>query len=441
MSPHFRAAAPQQGPARKFNYRDRPSKGAFQGHSGGGPSGGRGQGGHAGRGSFGGGRGGFHGGMGGRSGGRGGGFSRHIDTAKFINKAVVTETQAVFKPEHAFTDFNIDARLKANIVARKYLLPTPIQDKAIPHVLLGTDVVGIANTGTGKTAAFLIPLINKILIQPRTKVLIVVPTRELADQITDEFRSLTPGLNMQAVCAVGGASIVNQIRQLSRQPQILVGTPGRLRDLIDRSKVNLAEYSTVVLDEADRMLDMGFINDIRFMLAKMPADRHTLFFSATISNEIQNLIKQFLRNPVNICVKTGDTPKAIDQDVVKVPVGKNKFDMLCELLRQPAFNKVLVFGKTKHGVQRLALQLSALGFKAESIHGNKTQPQRQKALNLFKEHHMNILVATDVAARGLDIASVSHVINYDLPATYEDYVHRIGRTGRGGLKGMALTFV
>ncbi len=426
MSPHFRAAAPQQGPARKFNYRDRPAKGGF----GGGGSGGRG-----------GSRGGFHGGMGGRSGGRGGGFSRHIDTAKFINKAVVTEIQVVFKPEHAFTDFNIDARLKANIIARKYLLPTPIQDKAIPHVLLGVDVVGIANTGTGKTAAFLIPLINKVLIQPRTKVLIVVPTRELADQITDEFRSLTPGLNMQAVCAVGGASIVNQIRQLSRQPQFLVGTPGRLRDLIDRSKVDLSQYSTVVLDEADRMLDMGFINEIKFMLAKMPASRHTLFFSATMSSEIQALIRQFLTNPVNISVKTGDTPASVDQDVVRVPVGKNKFDILCEMLRKPDFNKVLIFGKTKHGVQRLALQLSALGFKSESIHGNKTQPQRQRALNLFKEHHMNILVATDVAARGLDIAGVSHVINYDLPATYEDYVHRIGRTGRSGLKGRALTFV
>ena len=426
MSPHFRAAAPQQGPARKFNYRDRPAKGGF----GGGGSGGRG-----------GSRGGFHGGMGGRSGGRGGGFSRHIDTAKFINKAVVTEIQVVFKPEHAFTDFNIDARLKANIIARKYLLPTQIQDKAIPHVLLGVDVVGIANTGTGKTAAFLIPLINKVLIQPRTKVLIVVPTRELADQITDEFRSLTPGLNMQAVCAVGGASIVNQIRQLSRQPQFLVGTPGRLRDLIDRSKVDLSQYSTVVLDEADRMLDMGFINEIKFMLAKMPASRHTLFFSATMSSEIQALIRQFLTNPVNISVKTGDTPASVDQDVVRVPVGKNKFDILCEMLRKPDFNKVLIFGKTKHGVQRLALQLSALGFKSESIHGNKTQPQRQRALNLFKEHHMNILVATDVAARGLDIAGVSHVINYDLPATYEDYVHRIGRTGRSGLKGRALTFV
>lgn len=246
---------------------------------------------------------------------------------------------------------------------------------------------------------------------------------------------------MQAVCAVGGASIVNQIRQLSRQPQFLVGTPGRLRDLIDRSKVDLSQYSTVVLDEADRMLDMGFINEIKFMLAKMPASRHTLFFSATMSSEIQALIRQFLTNPVNISVKTGDTPASVDQDVVRVPVGKNKFDILCEMLRKPDFNKVLIFGKTKHGVQRLALQLSALGFKSESIHGNKTQPQRQRALNLFKEHHMNILVATDVAARGLDIAGVSHVINYDLPATYEDYVHRIGRTGRSGLKGRALTFV
>lgn len=432
MSPHFRVvAAPHSGPAKNFTYRQRPAKGAFRGGNSGAGGAGRG-----------GGRGGFHGGHGGRSGGRpGGGFARHIDTAKFINKAVVTETQAAFKPEHAFTDFNIDARLKANIVAKKYSTPTPIQDKAIPHVLLGTDVVGIANTGTGKTAAFLIPLIDKVMRLPRERVLIVVPTRELADQIVADFYSLTGGLNMQAVCAVGGASIVNQIRQLSRQPHFLVGTPGRLRDLMDRSKIDLAQYATVVLDEADRMLDMGFINDVKFMLAKMPPARQTLFFSATMSVEIKNLIQQFLKNPVSISVKTGDTAQGIDQDVVRVPVGRNKFDMLCELLRAPAFNKVLIFGKTKHGVQRLAHQLSALGFKADSIHGNKSQPQRQKALNLFKDHHMNILVATDVAARGLDISGVSHVINYDIPATYDDYIHRIGRTGRAGQKGRALTFV
>lgn len=424
MNSHFRAAGHSPGgPARKFNYHGRSSRGGF--------SGGRARGGFAGR------------------SGRGGGFSRAIDVNKFINRAPVITPESKpehYTPEHNFADLAIDNRLKTNISAKNYYVPTPIQDKAIPHILAGTDIVGIANTGTGKTAAFLVPLVDKILKAPNEKVLIVVPTRELAQQIELEFRGFANRLNMNAVCAVGGASIYNQIKALSRPAQFLIGTPGRLKDLIERGKVNLAAYSTVVLDEADRMLDMGFIHDVRYMLAKMPpappnGNRHTLFFSATMSREIETLINSFLHNPVRISVKTADTSSAVDQDVVRVPVGKNKFDLLTDLLGQPDFNKVLIFGKTKWGVERLAKELISKGFRAESIHGNKSQPQRQKALNLFKEHHVNILVATDVAARGLDIAGVSHVINYDLPATYDDYVHRIGRTGRGGKKGKALTFV
>jgi superfamily II DNA/RNA helicase len=240
---------------------------------------------------------------------------------------------------------------------------------------------------------------------------------------------------------VGGASIVMQIRALSRHPAFVIGTPGRLKDLMERRALDFSRFSTIVIDEADRMLDMGFIHDVKMVMSKMPLRRHTLFFSATISREIDNLIHTFLKNPVTISVKTGETPNAIDQDVVAVPVGQNKFDILKGLLNQPGFDKVLIFGKTKHGVERLARSLSACGFKAESIHGNKSQPQRQKALSLFKEHHMKVLVATDVAARGLDIVGVSHVINYDQPATYDDYIHRIGRTGRAGKQGRALTFV
>jgi ATP-dependent RNA helicase RhlE len=413
---HFRSAGHASGPSKQFNYRK--PKGA---------------------GGFGGGR----GGRGGSGGGRrpGGGFSRHIDESKFVNKAVTSSKPVHYVPEHAFTDFAIDPRLKTTIATKGYHVPTPIQDKSITHILEGKDVVGIANTGTGKTAAFLIPLINKVLKAPREKVLIVVPTRELAQQIEEEFRAFSLHMNMWAVCCVGGASIGFQIKSLSRPYNFLIGTPGRLRDLIDRGKINLSEFSTVVLDEADRMLDMGFINDIKFMVAKMPAKRHTLFFSATISREIETLIKTFLRDPVTISVKTGETPSAVDQDVVRVPVGKNKFEVLSDLLKMPEFDKVLIFGKTKHGVQRLSESLISRGFKAEAIHGNKTQGQRQKALRFFKEHHVKILVATDVAARGLDISGISHVINYDLPATYDDYVHRIGRTGRGGKNGRALTFV
>ncbi len=443
---HFRSTstAGHGAPSRQFNYKKPSTKGGFggglpraSGASRGGFGGGRG----GSRGSSGGYSRGTAGGRGGNRGGRGGGFSRHIDVSKFINKTAVVETQESFVPEHAFADFAIDIRLKTNIITKGYTIPTPIQDKAIPHVLSGLDVVGIANTGTGKTAAFLIPLINKILNAPREKVLIVVPTRELAQQIETEFKGFAAHMNLWAVCTVGGSNIVSQMKALARPYNFLIGTPGRLRDLIERNKVRLSEFSTVVLDEADRMLDMGFINDVKFMVASMPVKHHTLFFSATMSREIETLVKTFLNNPVTISVKTSDTPQAVHQDIVRVPVGKNKLDVLCDLLRQPGFDKVLIFGKTKHGVQRLAESLVKAGFAAEAIHGNKSQGQRQNALRLFKEHHVKILVATDVAARGLDIVGVSHVINFDIPATYDDYVHRIGRTGRGGKKGKALTFV
>ncbi len=368
-------------------------------------------------------------------------FGQHIDVSRFINKAVITEQVEHFVPEHKFTDFNIDNRLKKNILDKGYELPTPIQDKIIPHVLRGADVVGIANTGTGKTAAFLIPLINKVILDPRSRVLVVVPTRELAIQIEDELRGFTPGLNIFGVCVVGGAPMGRQINALSRRHQFLIGTPGRLRDLIERKVINLSFYQSIVLDEADRMLDMGFINEVRFLVGLMPAVRHTLFFSATMSREIETLIGAFLKEPVRVSVKTGETSKQVDQDIVRIPAGQTKIEVLHDLLIKPGFDRVLIFGQTKFGVERLSRSLKERGFAAESIHGDKNHGQRQKALKLFKDSHAKILVATDVAARGLDISGVSHVINYDLPSTYDDYVHRIGRTGRAGAKGFALTFV
>ncbi len=242
------------------------------------------------------------------------------------------------------------------------------------------------------------------------------------------------------VC-VGGASIGTQIRDLRYRNEFVIGTPGRIKDLIERKVLNLSHFKTVVLDEADRMLDMGFINDMKFMMALMPKDRHTLFFSATLSPEIERLIHEFLKDPVMISVKTQDTAKTVDQDVVRVNRGENKLDILHSMLIGPGFDKVLIFGRTKHGVEELTTLLTGRGFKVESIHGNKNQSGRQRSLKLFKEGKVQILVATDVAARGLDISDVSHVINFDIPATYEDYVHRIGRTGRAGKKGKALTFV
>jgi len=378
-------------------------------------------------------------GGGSRGGSRRSGGAR-IDISRFINKAVITEDVPNFVPEHAFTDFAVDTRLKANIVAKGYLLPTPIQDRVIPHILRGSDVVGIANTGTGKTAAFLIPLIDKMLKNPKAEVLVIVPTRELANQIDEEFKAFAKGLKLFSVTCIGGANIGKQIRDLKYRNNIVIGTPGRLKDLIERKNLSLSTFSTVVLDEADRMLDMGFINDMKFMLAMMPKDRHTLFFSATVSREIETLIKDFLKEPVTISVKTAETAENVEQDIVRVKNG-SKIETLHEMLLKKDFDKVLIFGRTKHGVEKLSKTLIERGFKAESIHGDKNQSRRQRALSLFKDSKVQVLVATDVAARGLDIRDVSHVINYDLPETYDDYVHRIGRTGRGGKKGKALTFV
>ncbi len=397
----------------------------------------------AGRPSFGGSRPSFGGRPSFSRGGRGGGRRNegsNIHFSKFINKAVITETAEVFIPEHNFIDFNVDERLKANIVSKGYITPSPIQDKIIPHVLAGQDVVGIANTGTGKTAAFLVPLIQKVILNPKEEILVVVPTRELAIQIEEELKSFTKGMKIYSVTCVGGAPIGRQISQLKFWNNFVIGTPGRLKDLVERNVLKLKPFSTIVLDEADRMLDMGFIADMKLIMSQMSEKRHTLFFSATMSREVEQLVKAFLNQPVTISVKTQDTSKSVDQDVVRRE-GKEKIDVLHDILTNPEVSKVLIFGKTKHGVERLSRTLEDRGFKADSIHGDKNQSARQRALSKFKENHVQILVATDVAARGLDIPNVTHVINYDVPATYDDYVHRIGRTGRGGKKGKALTFI
>jgi len=364
-----------------------------------------------------------------------------IDPAKFINKAIMAEGNENFMPEHKFQDFKIDQRLIRAVANKGYKIPTPIQDQIIPHIIEGFDVVGIADTGTGKTAAFLLPLINKILLNPKEQVLIVAPTHELAIQTDQEFKFFSRGMRMFSVCCVGGASIGRQISELRYNYNLIIGTPGRLKDLIERKMINLSRFSTVVLDEADRMLDMGFINDTRFIMNGVPKGRQVLFFAATFPYEVERIIKEFLRNPVRVSVKTRDTSKNVEQNIVRIEQGKTKLDVLNNLLNQREFNKVLIFGRTKYGVEKLSKMLIHKGFKAESIHGNKNHSQRQRALGMFKDNRIQVLVATDVAARGLDIADVSHVINYDIPATYDDYIHRIGRTGRWNKRGTALTFI
>ncbi len=363
------------------------------------------------------------------------------DVSKFVNKATTTQERERFVPKHSFADFKFQDILKKNIEAKGYVELTPIQDQAIPHVALGSDIVGIANTGTGKTAAYLLPLINKIILDSREKVLIVVPTRELACQIDEELRAFAKNSNLFSVLCIGGVGMGKQVRELRYRHHFVIGTPGRLKDLMEQAVLNLSGFKTIVLDEADRMLDMGFIRDVRLMISQMPKERQTLFFSATLSPEIEKLIHEFLHAPVRISVKTRDTARNVHQDIVRIPKDKNKLDVLHNLLVQGEYSKVLVFGRTKHGVERLAQELGKRGLKAESIHGNKSQRERQRALDLFKRDHAQVLTATDVAARGLDISDVTHVINFDLPATYDDYVHRIGRTGRGDKLGKALTFI
>lgn len=366
---------------------------------------------------------------------------RDLDFTQFVKKAIQTTETEVYNPKHRFADFEMHSKLKANVAAKGYVHPTPIQDGAIPHILEGRDVIGIANTGTGKTAAFLLPLIHKTFKHKTEKVLIIVPTRELALQIEDELRVFSRGSGLNSALCIGGAHIMEQMRSLARNPSFVIGTPGRLKDLIERKKLDLSGFSNIVLDEVDRMLDMGFINDIKYLSALMKTPRQTLFFSATMPYAIAELAKKFLNDPVTITIKSRATSENVDQDVVHVTPKEEKIETLHNLLLKPEFQKVLIFGRTKHGVDKLAHRLVERGFKADSIHGDKSQPQRQRALRRFSKDEITILVATDVAARGLDIPDVTHVINYELPENYEDYIHRIGRTGRGDKKGNALTFI
>ncbi len=375
---------------------------------------------------------------GGRGGKRFGG--ENIDVSRFINRAT-TVVEEVYTPVHTFTDFKVDQKLKDKIAARGYTIPSPIQDQAIPNALDGRDIIGLANTGTGKTAAFLIPTINKIIKDKRHKAIIITPTRELAIQIQKECLELTRGLGIFNVTCVGGAPIRFQIENLSRTHHIIIGTPGRLKDLLDKKKLNMSNIGTVVLDEADRMLDMGFIDEVRYFLKHIEGDRQMLLFSATMAPAIEKLIHEFLNNPVKISVKSRDTSKNVDQDVIRVADKTKKLDILAGLLKDTAFQKVLIFVETKRSVDQLHDELRMRGFKSDSIHGDKRQRERQNALRAFAEGKTQVLIATDVAARGLDISGVTHVINYEVPQTYDTYVHRIGRTGRANKKGVALTFV
>ncbi|MCX6756177.1 MAG: DEAD/DEAH box helicase [Candidatus Nomurabacteria bacterium] len=376
-----------------------------------------------------------------RAGGRGKGNFERIDFSRFINKATITEKEEVYIPTHTFSDFKVADSLKRAIANKNYIFPSPIQDKAIPHALEGRDIVGIANTGTGKTAAFLIPLINKILNNKNEKVIILAPTRELAIQIEKELFEFVRGMGIFSVVCVGGAPIFPQIKTLRRRCDFIIGTPGRIMDLVDRKEIILSTVNNIVLDEADRMLDMGFVDDMTKILRAMPEEKQAFLFSATLPKEVEKLVERFTKDPVRVMVKTRDTSKNVEQDIVRIARGTEKMDVLEDLLSSAEFDKVIIFAEMKHTVEKISVELIKRGFRAGSIHGDKRHNERQRTLTQFKDGTLSILVATDVAARGLDIPNVSHVINFEVPQTYDTYVHRIGRTGRASAKGMALTFV
>ncbi len=365
---------------------------------------------------------------------------KKFDPSLFIKKVEEKTATEAYKPVHAFTDFAIADQIKANITAKGYTTPTPIQDQVIPLILDGKDIIATANTGTGKTAAFLIPLIHKILTKQSNRVLIITPTRELALQIQTELKSFALGTGIKSAICIGGVNIFHQVNELKRNPEFVVGTPGRLKDIESNGDIRFSTFDAIVLDEVDTMLDMGFIHDIKHIIAKIPTKRHSLFFSATIHASLKEVMAKFLKNPTMISVKQRQSAESVNQDVIRV-AGRDKVDLLHDLLIKPEFKKVIIFLRTKWNVDKLARILRERGFHVATIHGNKSQSQRNGALASFKNDIVHILLATDVVARGIDIDDVSHVINYELPQTPEDYIHRIGRTGRADKVGQAITFV
>lgn len=363
-----------------------------------------------------------------------------IRAIEITNNARGNQVEEQYAPKNGFEDFALVHELKDNITAKGYKIPTPIQDGAIDHIFKGRDVIGIANTGTGKTAAFLIPLINKVYLNKSNKVLIIAPTRELALQIQEELRDFSKSLGIKTVLCIGGMSLWRQKNELKQNINFVIGTPGRIRDLINDRSLVLSSFNHVVLDEADRMVDIGFINDIKYFISLLSVNRQSLFFSATIPPKVKEILNSFVKNPITVSVQKQATAENIEQRVIKA-AKHEKIDKLHDLLALKEFEKVLIFGRTKWGMQKLTDELLRRGIRAGVIHGNKSQGQRQKALENFKTNQVSVLLATDVASRGLDIPDVSHVINFDMPASFDDYIHRIGRTGRADKKGIALTFI
>jgi len=357
------------------------------------------------------------------------------------------QTEQMLEKKISFDAFGLRPEILRAVAEKNYAVPTPIQEKAIPVVLEGKDLIGCAQTGTGKTAAFALPILHRLQETPwrgtgrrPIRVLVLTPTRELASQIAESFGAYGRHTALKHAIVFGGVNQGPQAQALRRGIDILVATPGRLLDLMSQGLVPLRTVETFVLDEADRMLDMGFIHDIRRVIDQLPAKRQTLFFSATMPREIQGLADTILRDPSHVAVTPVATPaEAVEQRIHYVEKSE-KIKLLKHLLDGPAIKNALVFTRTKHGADAVTRQLERYQVRAEAIHGNKSQNAREKALASFKRGVTRVLVATDIAARGLDIVDLSHVVNFDLPNEPESYVHRIGRTGRAGASGTALSF-
>lgn len=365
----------------------------------------------------------------------------YIDPSRFIKAAAEVSYETEYRPDNTFTDFNLHELLHRNLQAKGFENPSPIQDQAIPVALKGQDVVGIASTGTGKTAAFALPMLHKLMHDQSSAALIIAPTRELAQQIEKECKDIARGSGLFGALLIGGSSMGLQLRDLRENPRIVIGTPGRIKDHIERRTLKLEKFNIVVLDEVDRMLDMGFVDDVRTIISNTHNERQSLFFSATMDAKVQSLITTFTNNPVTISLKPSNSSENVHQDVVRFGATHEKLDKLHDILLGEEVSKAIIFDETRRNVERLHKELVARGFSAGAIHGGKTQGQRQRSLEQFKQSKVDILVATDVAARGLDVSDITHVVNYTVPKEFDDYVHRVGRAGRAGQIGYAYTFV
>ena len=388
---------------------------------------------------------------GGRGGNRGGGGGRHhqgrskhvykpIDAELMVHEAVPMK-EVKYHAETRYDDWDIHPKLKLALRAAGWKFPTEIQEKSFEHIVELKDIMGIATTGTGKTGAFLIPIIDALLKDEAFQTLCLAPTRELALQIEQEFKTLTQGMTFTSLTLIGGRNINTDIRNLKRDYDLIVATPGRLKDLYQQGKINLAEASVLILDEFDRMLDMGFQKDVIYLSDQMGERDQTMLFSATLDKTQQKLIDHFLTDPAIVQVSSGEASAEHINQTVRYVSGDDKFNELIDLMEQPELKRVLVFAETKHRVKKITKKLNQAGIGADEIHGNKSQNYRQKALGKFKSGKIKALCATDVAARGLDIDDVTHVINFEAPTDYDTYIHRVGRTGRNGKTGEAITFV